>query len=166
MYRVRHYDQSFHPDVFRGGGWRGTFIVVLNWIRWKLETYIQLQVVRFMADVASMPKARQTVVERIFVADVEAERAEMLQTSPLIPPRATPETEPRARRYEAGRAGGTLEAFATSEDVGTTPPARPVPLDELAARYGGSPRARKYARGHRWTVSAVGEDFEPVESVQ
>jgi hypothetical protein len=158
MYRIRHYDQSLHPDVFRSGGWRGWCIVALNWVRWRLETFVQLLVIRFFADVAKMPPERSKIIERMFHVDVEAEKVEMLQTSPLTPPRETPESEPRARRYEAGRKG-VLDTFM-EEDAQGPLPNRPVPLSDMAARYGGDKRAKRYAKGHRWTVAAVGEDFE------
>lgn len=148
-----------HPDTFRDGRWRGACIVALNWVRWKLETFIQLLVLRFFSDVAKMPEEKSRIIERMFRADVVAEEAEMLKTSPLMPTREETFPEPRARRYEAGRKG-VLDTFM-EEAAGTELPNRPVPLSELAARLGGDPRARRYSKGHRWTVAAVGEDFEP-----
>ncbi len=158
MFRVRHYGDLYHPDLFRGGGALGTLIRALNWMRWKLEVFVQYLVLRFLMHGGSLPFSSKKKILQTFRADVAAEEAEMLQTSPDI---ANPEplAMPRGEKYREGNLRSTLDSFKADAE-GKELPTRPVRMDDMIARNL-SARASRYSKGHRHVV--VDEDsFEPL----
>lgn len=160
MYRVRYYDRMIHPDHFRG--LRGWYVRALNWVRWKLETYVQKQVLKYLAATGELPAERRGELLRAFRLDVKAEKLQKEQTSPLHEPveqeiAETPRT--RAERYAEGAVRTKLDALDPEEDGR---PQRPQRLDDLIGRYAFSNRAKKYARGRAYLADPEG-NFEPVE---
>ena len=161
MFRIRYYDKMLHPDHFKRG-LLGRCIISLNWVRWKLETFIQRLVLKFLARHDGVSKTEESRFREIFLLDVEAEALQKKQTSPLLPLRRDEETQPRASRYEGGRFKHLAEnTIATEENEQL--PNRPIPIDDLIARHGvAPPRARRYAKGRvRFTMREEG-DFESV----
>lgn len=163
MYRVRFYDHAFHPDEFKQGGLLGVTIVVLNWLRWRLETFTQRLVLRFLTKRGGLPRERESALRRIFDLDVRAERLAKEQTSPLNQPVAEDvdllRATSRAERYAVGGfARGIEQAHVAEGGL----PVRPTGLHDLASRYGSPPRQRRYARGHLYNVGSPDGDFEPV----
>lgn len=161
MYRVRYYDQLIHPDHFKGSGLRGVFVVVLNWIRWKLETLVQKSVLKWLASNGSLPESQVKEYLRTFSLDVKAEALEKEQTSPLHEKVEQSGVQPivRADRYEAG----SVKSALASETSGSDVPKRPMRLDNLIASYGMDTRAKKYTKGFKFQVSDPEGDFEPLE---
>jgi len=153
MYRVRHYDLLIHPAKFKGAGWKGVMVRALNWIRWKLEILVQRLVVDILASRGGFSREEKRGVLEAFRADVELERIEKARTEVVTSPET--ETSDRADRY--------LASFREEleREVGRALPTRPVPLDDLASRYAQAPRARRYARGRKYTVNDE-TDFEPM----
>jgi len=157
VYRVRYYDQSYHPDEFRKG-FRGWYIRALNWVRWKLETYIQLQALRYLSKEAALPKKEVGVLTKHFKLDVRAESVEKDQTSPDVVGPIEPSI--RADVYQEGRQRSVLSA--AHDDNGKT---RPEPIDGLAARYGATTiRQRRYARGRGRHFVGDDRSFEEVSN--
>lgn len=158
MYRVRYYAEQIHPDYFRGGGALGWAIRALNYARWKLETVVQLLVLKFLAKRGGLPVEKTRGILQTFRLDVRAEQIEKEQTSPL---REQMEVViPRSQKYEEGRSIKTALEDASVEEQGL--PARPMPLDNLASMYGGDARAARYGKGKRHTLAATEDNFEPV----
>lgn len=161
MYQIRHYSQLIHPDHFREG-LLGLTIRGLNWVRWKLEVFNQRLVVRYLLKESAVDKVKQKTIRERFEIDVAAERVEKRLTSPSMEG-VDPIVDTQELRAERYRAGGP--ASVLSQAVGDvereTLPERPKSLDDLAARYGAAPRARRYARGKKFLVTEA--EFEPVE---
>jgi hypothetical protein len=155
MFRIRYYDQVMHPDHFKG--FLGGVIRALNFIRWRLETLIQLLVLRYLSNEGALPKAKRVELRRMFDLDVSAEKLEKEQTSPLVP-KVERNEAPRAERYQAG---AQTTAFDVAHAVENDLPARPKKMDNMIAAYGGG-RERSYSRGRRFTADPEG-DFEPME---
>jgi hypothetical protein len=151
MFRIRHYDRFIHPDAFRDGTWRGRMIRVLNWIRWKLETFNQGLVLKHLIYQNALDKEREGELLRKFRIDAKEERIRKEMTSPLAP---VVSAEEMSTVMDA-TALGTL--FRQTE-VGV----RPAPIDALANRYGRNDRSKRYARGKLYMVSAD-DAFEPVQ---
>lgn len=83
VYEVRSYDQKLHPDLFRGGRVLGVVIRVLNFLRWKLEVFVQYLTLQYMMDEQKFsPTARKEVLKN-FKLDVIKEKVEFLESSPL-----------------------------------------------------------------------------------
>lgn len=166
MYRVRYYNQTFHPDHFRNGA-RGWFIVCLNWLRWRLETYVQRNVLKWLAKNGGIPAERMGALSRIFNLDVKAEILEKETTSPKtlkVDEYELPQFIPtRAERYKDGAQRSALnDAKAEADAEGL--PNRPVSINDMAARYASQPRQRRYARGRKFTLLDPDGDFESVPS--
>jgi hypothetical protein len=153
MYRVRHYDLLIHPARFKGAGWRGVAVRALNWVRWKLEVLVQRFVVSVLASRGGFSSEEKQGVLRAFHADVRLEQLEKERAEVEAPPQVTE----RADRYLS-----TFRSELEKEASEDTTPQRPVPLDDLASRYAQAPRARRYARGRRYTVTNDSDDFEPL----
>ena len=153
---IRYYDQSFHPDFFREKGWRGRFILLLNWFRFWLETYIQYRVMKLGFSHQEIPANNQKEVVRQFWRDVREER----KTSSLLSPFSRKEEgdasssslSPREVRYTRGR-----KTFEVSDLGGEEQQVRPVPLDGLFERMSQPARVRRYAVG-----PTIHEEVEPV----
>lgn len=147
MYRIRYDNgQMLHPDLFIGCGWRGLFIRALNWARWKLETYVQLQVLRLQLRSNQVPKDLQRLAEKRFSAATREEVAAKVLTSPvqIIP------VEPAA------------QAVLQSTILPDAPlPPRGDPIEGLIARHMPE-RASRYAKGRRGALEVPEENFEPV----
>jgi hypothetical protein len=161
MYRLRYYDEAYHPDHFKRG-MRGWFIVVLNWIRWKLETYVQKQALKFFTENGGLPRDRVKELLRTFHLDVQAEKLEKEQLSPLYAVAAEAAETPRSRaaRYTEGRKATMLNDLTPP---GEDQPVRPKPLDNLIGQYAFGGRATNYVHGRRFLADPEG-DFEPLES--
>lgn len=85
MYEVRSYDQSMHPDLFKGGGVLGFAIRCLNFLRWRLEVFVQYLTLQWaMREQNFSPKKRQEVLET-FRLDVIKEKVEYKERSPCRP---------------------------------------------------------------------------------
>jgi hypothetical protein len=157
VYRVRHYDQLMHPDEFKAG-WRGLVIRSLNWVRWKLEVFIQLLVIKYIADASGMAKERTGVVTQMFKLDVQAEQLEKERTSPNFPEMIEIQT-PRSDKYVVG--GSVRSSVREAEQPRDGLPTRPMPANEMIARYM-NPKMAKYARGRNYTMGADENDFDVV----
>jgi hypothetical protein len=159
MYRIRHYAELIHPDHFKKSGWRGTFIVCLNWLRWKLEVFTQKQVVKWFAKWGQLPEAQESEILRTFKLDTQAEALLKEMTSPLheVPP---PPEVPRAERYADGAVKTALDV--TVGENGSYP-MRPKSLENLIGQYGFNARSRRYAHAKRFQVADPDGDFVPVE---
>jgi hypothetical protein len=154
MFRIRHYDRYIHPDYFRHG-WLGRFIRLLNWIRWKLETFNQRLVLRYLCAESAVGKTRSGELLKKFQVDVRDEKIRKELTSPLAPV----VTQEEMMLAETPTGAGT---FLHQEQANGL--LRPEPIDALAARYGGNERSRRYARGKLFMVA--GTEFDPVEPEQ
>lgn len=175
MFRIRYYNKVFHPDEFRDGGWRGFVIRLLNSWRWRLEVVVQRQVLAYFTHKHKLTKSRGRELRRAFALDVASERLEKEKTSPLLQTLEVESATPtHSGRYAYGAAPPSFgppaplpiqRGTAPSAATIATPqlPVRPLPLDNLAAAYGGDPRARRYARGGRYTVLDPEGDFEEIE---
>lgn len=161
MFRLRSYDQFIHPDHFKNKGALGLYIRALNWVRWKLETYIQKQVVIAMAREAQLPKPRVRELLHAFSVDVKAEAVEKEATSPLHPGlRRAHEEMPRASRYaEPAREPSLMESVA--ENVHQAP-LRPQSLENLVGMYAVQGRHQRYTGNRRRVVDV--DQFEPLVS--
>lgn len=94
MYEIRSYNESYHPDLFRGGGVLGLVIRVLNFLRWKLEVLVQYFALRYtMRRQNFSPKSTQKVLEA-FRLDVIKEKVEFYERSPLRAPPLLPAPHP------------------------------------------------------------------------
>lgn len=154
MFRIRHYDRFIHPDMFRDGTWRGRMIRLLNWLRWKLETFNQKLVLRHLLARNAVDREREGEVLRKFRTDVKDERVRKDLTSPLAPVVSAEEMS----MAMGPTAVGTLLHQAMANGQGLL---RPEPIDALANRYGRNDRSRRYARGKLHMVS-TDDAFEPV----
>ena len=158
MYRIRHYDTVIHPDQFKRSGWLGVLIVSLNFLRWKLEVFIQWLVVHWTLKSGEVPKSQAKELLRTFGLDVRAEALQKDQTSPLHQPVDMTPPPVRADRYIAGTPKSALDVtVANAKGL----PERPKSLENLIGQYGFPIRAKKYAGGKRFTVSE--DSFEPLE---
>ena len=165
MYRIRYYDQSFHPDHFhRGLGVLGVAIVALNWLRWRLEVFVQLLVLRALSRIGGFPKDREDELRRTFKLDDDAEKLEKERTSPLHETSVEQPRPPfeRAQRYQEGSISTSLDV-AVAVDRGEETKMRPSKLDNLIAMYGPNLRAKKYGPGRRYLVGNPDGDFDPIE---
>lgn len=157
MYRIRYYDRMFHPDVISKKGFLGRSIHVLNFLRWKLETFVQYLVLKYMTkeETSLNPDERRSALD-MFRLSVEQEKLHKKATSPLI---ALP-SDKVAKAFTVD--GVRCDAIKEQNErlLGDRVPHRPKPIDELAARYANNTRSKRYARG---SVLYVNEDFEPVE---
>lgn len=165
---VRYYDQVFHPHFFVGKGVSGWFIRVLNWLRYKLETYVQYRILLLGISESSIIKKEDGSTEEVplnkkemkegFWRDVLKERLTSELASPLllqssISGSPSPsQVSSRESRYQQARVSRVIQEV--EEDV----PDRPLPIDDLAQRYGGEGRAAKYGRG----PLVYEDEFEPV----
>ena len=154
MYRVRFYQDLFHPDHFRKGA-RGLRIRALNWIRWKLETYVQKQVTRYFAEQGDLSAHAASELMRSFSLDVRAEELEKDRTSPLHVRPEMPESA-RSERYVSS---GIVAAVDDEAPVKI----RPESLSNLIGQYAFPLRARKYAHGNKYRTTAPDDNFEPLE---
>lgn len=131
LHHVRYHGTYYHPAFFRGRGWRGWLIRVLNAARWALETAAQRLVLDdFVVRVGlplGHPRRRAMVAE--FWGAVRTERAVV---GGWAPPAGLPAPPPRDS---------------------TTQPTRPLPLDQLHARYAG--------RGRGAPRVVFEDEFEP-----
>ena len=161
MYHIRYYQQTFHPDQFRDKSWLGWWIRLCNKTRWRLEVYVQRLVLRRLSQLGELPRDERREVRRRFDLDTRAEQLEAEQTSPLSPP--LPDDRMRAEQYQAG-SFRSLFGEAKAEAEGEQLPVRPLPIDDMAARFGHSPvRSRRYAKGRkRFMVLDEEGDFEAV----
>lgn len=159
MFRVRHYDQTIHPDHFQKGV-LGRWIRVLNWCRWKLEVYIQRLTIKYLSREGALPKERVKSLMRTFDVDVRAEQVERLQTSPSLGGVEIPLIA-RADAYRKGAGRSVLDQAKVEADKDILP-IRPQSIDALAARYAHESRSKRYARGKRFSVGDEDGDFEPV----
>lgn len=153
MYRVRYYSEMIHPDHFSKGllGW---YIRVLNWLRWRLETCVQHNTLKYLAREGGLPKQRVGVLTREFALDVAQERLEKQQTSPRAPVQPAALAPTREARYVESPSPNVLLEEAATREAGL--PLRPRPLDEMVARHLDA-RASRYAKGRRF-IHAVNED--------
>lgn len=160
---IRYYDQTFHPDTFRGNGWRGRVVLILNWFRFWLETFIQFLVMRMGMD--QVPAERREDVVSQFWKDVREERAASITHSPLNKDTSSliPSSLPRNIRYKEGRGRRMVQEMET-EEVKDTFPLRPLPLDGLVARMTAGTRTRRYGSSgrvvHEDNVGAVETEKE------
>lgn len=145
---VRYYGEVIHPSRFRGKGWKGRVILALNWLRYKLETYIQYRILRLGMEIpgeaAVDRKERSKVVEN-FWRDVKKEQllSELSDPGlePSLPGSQVPfEVPSRQQRYVMSR-----REKVVSEGVEELP--SPLPLDNLIARLGSHGRDQRYGRG-------------------
>lgn len=105
---VRYYGTYYAPEFFRGRGWRGWLVRILNAARYALETAVQrLVLADLLARLPDAPPAHRRAAVARFWADVRAER------SPGALPASAPPAAP------------------------TPQPVRPLSLDQLHARYAG-----------------------------
>ena len=153
MYRIRHYNQVAHPDMFRGT-WLGFLIRALNWARWKVELVVQRLVLEWLLRDTAANAITRKRVRRQFSLDVAQEALEKEQTSPLNPAASFVESLPealplRSERYVEGRAN--------------TSAAGHQPLDRLIATHGFGVRLSRYARGRRFAAQRDDGDFIPLE---
>lgn len=164
MFKLRFYDQTFHPDQFKGAGFRGWVIRVLNWVRWQLETVVQRTVLRHLSRVGHLSPMRAREMDRAFDLDVAAERLEKERTSPLYPSTQSPEAREaptaRSERYAAGAQRSALDAVT---EPPTDAQGRGRRLDNLVGQYGADMRAKRYAHGRRYLVGDPDGDFETVD---
>lgn len=96
VYEIRSYNETYHPDLFRGGGVLGFAIRVLNFLRWKLEVLVQYLALQYwMRQQNFSLKSRQKVLD-VFKLDVIKEKVEFYERSPLraplLPPAPPPDT--------------------------------------------------------------------------
>jgi hypothetical protein len=159
MYRVRHYGQLIHPDNFNVGA-LGFAIRSLNWVRWKLETFNQRLVLRYMVQDQVIDETRKKSIYKKFGIDVKAEKVEKELTSPTLQAETEPvEMHLRAERYRQG--GHAHAADKAVEEVAEAPPVRPFSLDELASRMTATGRAKRYIRDRTHPI-VIEADFEAV----
>lgn len=156
MYRIRYYDLVIHPDQLRSG-WLGRMIIGMNFLRWKIEVFVQYLVLKFLLKRSDASKPEMEQIVESFKLDVQAEKLDCKQTSPLLPKVKTVSSVDSSY-FIGGSVGGSLERAC--EDSGL--PKRPLPLNQMAARYLGA-RAGRYSKGRHSTL--IDEDhFEPVET--
>jgi hypothetical protein len=163
MYRVRYYGELIHPDNFNKGI-LGTAIRGLNWVRWKLETFNQRLVLKYMMGEQPIDESKKDSIVKRFILDVEAEKLQKELTSPALVPEVTPEQiHLRAERYQTrGHAKAADQAVQVEQEaMGTVLPVRPVPIDNLLARLTAQGRAKRYTRS-RTNPLSMEADFEPV----
>lgn len=138
---IRYYDQTFHPDFvkLRGGKlWRVYFVLLLNWLRFWIETLVQHQMVKLMSVMEGHSKSDTRKLVSAFWEDVKAEAEASKKASPFYKAQYEPPVQtPRSLRYAVGRGSRVV---SESEDQ----PERPVPLDNLVQRLGSTGRDRKY----------------------
>lgn len=162
MFRVRYYDQAIHPDQFHG--WLGFWIRALNFIRWRLETFVQRLVLRYMSNQASIPKEKRFEFRRVFDLDIAAERLQKEQTSPKTQRIELPQVPnaQRSDRYANGRQKTAVEeAVADANDA----PLRPKRMDNMIASYAAPDRSKRYGKSRSFTADPEG-DFEPLDEVK
>lgn len=161
MFRIRHYSEFIHPDQFKGKGALGLRIRLLNWFRWKLETYVHKLVVLALAREARLPKPRVKELLRSFSIDVKAEAVEKEATSPLYPGSARVfEEMPRARRYAEPERRETLAENVAEKSAQA--PLRPQSLENLVGMYAAKGRHQRYTGNRRAVVDV--DTFEPLIS--
>ena len=160
MFRVRFYDQTFHPDRFNVGFW-GLVIRSLNWLRWRLEVYVQKLVLGYISKTGAVPSDRAHQLRKMFDLDDRAERLEKERTSPKIQPVEVPIVDAplRADKYAGGAQSSLIDQVVEAE---TGVPQRPTKLDNLIGMYAPALRAKSYARGRHYTTGDPEGDFEPV----
>ncbi len=148
MYEVRSYSDKYHPDLFRRDTVLGVSIWALNFLRWKLEVFVQYLTLRyFLRDQKFSPKKSKEVLET-FKLDVLKEKAECFERSPL---RMFPLPD--------------MAVADTPVQVAPIPPPTPVdetrgkPLTDLFAKY--APRRKGGIGWHNYTF--VEDRFSPVE---
>ena len=147
---VRYYDETFHPSRFRGKGWRGFLIRVLNWVRYWIETYVQYLVLKFDITTLDPTETSKEIVEGAvtkFWADVRRERLHSYLSDPALSPEAPgdlPVTGVLSRqgRYEFRRGERLVHDFSEENE-----PARPISIEGLAQRYGTPGRESRYSMG-------------------
>lgn len=145
---VRYYGEVFHPSRFRGKGWKGSVIRFLNWVRYRLETYVQFRVLMLgmeSSGVAAVDKAERAKVAHDFWIDVRKEQLHSALLDPelvtALPGSPSPDQlHLREHRYTTRRGAKSVQ-----EEVGELP--RPVPLDHLVARHGSDRREKRYGKG-------------------
>jgi len=146
-----------HPDHFKG--WLGWWIRLFNALRWKLETFVQRLVLRYMANQANLPREKRLEFRRVFELDVAAERLVKEQTSPNVQKIELP-PQPgvtRADRYVDGAQRSALETAHAEEN---DQPIRPRRLNNMISAYGAPGREKKY--GRRYFTADPEGDFEPL----
>lgn len=159
MYHVRYYAQEIHPDEFRGR--LGFWIRVFNFIRWRLEVFVQRLVLRYMANQANLPKEKRFEFRRVFELDDAAEKLLKEQTSPLVQKIELPAqpTVTRSDRYADGRQASALETSHAEENDA---PLRPKRMNNMIAAYASPDRSKKY--GRRYFTADPDGDFEPLDA--
>ena len=156
MYHVRYYDKQIHPDTLKGA--LGFFIFVLNWIRWKLEVFVQRLMLGYLVKVGGIPRDKEVQLRRMFSMDVQSEKVDMIRTSPKTV--TTQEDFPIIERsgYSGGRFGNAL-ASSDDESDGEQPVInRPGSIQDMIARYSAPKRVRGYASRHEYFVHDVVDD--------
>lgn len=161
LLHVRFYAQHIHPNHFRGSGFRGFLIRVLNQIRYWLETRVQrlalghfLRVSRENGATITPADATQTV--RKFWEDVRSEE-KLVQgkREPEIPEGVA--LVPRSLRYHRGRTVLAEEQSDVPKETGD--------ITEMVRRYGAKPNQRRYGV-QRKVVMEAGDEFEAIPGVQ
>ena len=157
MFHVRCYRGQVHPDCFKSGltGW---LVVVLNFLRWQLERYISRLVVRFYASKEVTGKQELDNLRRVLDFKSKQEDIERIRTSPLFPASALPPPTVEEDSSISNRYATAPWSSGLNQAVGDT--TRPIPIDDVIARYSVPTRQRRYAT----PVSVLEEEFEPVES--
>jgi len=162
MYHIRNYDALVHPGQFSAGV-LGNSIKFLNYLRWKLEVFIQYLVIKYLAKNALLPKDQVSSVTERFRLDVKAEALEKEATSPSFVGITSLSSERLNRYQEGSNISNVIEAAIHDKDI-LPSGYRPEPADQMIARYM-DPRTSRYARGRRRTLVADSDNFEPVVEV-
>lgn len=162
MYNVRHYDKVIHPDTFKQGvmGW---WIRCLNFLRWKLEVYIQSCVLKYLCKEAGhQPEQKKRYLDA-FRIDVKKEKLEKEELSPNVSSGGQEVT--RGERYRTSTFAKNFDKLVEEQQVVESAketidelPNRPETVLNLLSRYSEKTRASRYAKGRKRFVVIEEED--------